>query len=86
MPGKLSKSTLKQSRCLLSVFKEVFMPSKKNRRGPHSQKSAKRKKAKGRNRVRETRPRAQTNEPFEQDAKRRIGQHIGTGTAPLMKK
>ena len=62
------------------------MPSKKNRRGPHSQKSAKRKKAKGRNRVRETKLPVQTNEPFEQDAKRRIGQHVGTGTAPLMKK
>jgi hypothetical protein len=61
------------------------MASKK-RRGPHSQKSVKRKKAKGRNRVWEARPTAQTNEPFEQDVKRRIGQHIGTGTAPLMKK
>jgi hypothetical protein len=62
------------------------MPSKKNRRGPHSQKSAKRKKSKGRNRVRDTGPAIQTNEPFEHDAKRRIGQHIGTGTPPLMKK
>ena len=62
------------------------MPSKKNRRGPHSQKSAKRKKSKRRNRIGEIGPAAQTNEPFEQDAKRRIGQHVGTGTAPLMKK
>jgi hypothetical protein len=29
---------------------------------------------------------SQTHEPFEQDAKRRIGQHSGTGQAPLMKK
>ena len=62
------------------------MPSKKNRRGPHSQKSAKRKKSKRRNRVPETWSLGQTNEPFEQDTKRRIGQHVGTGTAPLMKK
>jgi hypothetical protein len=62
------------------------MPSKKNRRGPHSRKSAKRKRSKGRNQARVTKPPAQTNEPFEQDAQRRIGQHVGTGTAPLMKK
>jgi hypothetical protein len=61
------------------------MPSKKNRRGPHSQKSDKRKKSQGRNRGKQAAP-VQTNEPFEQDAKRRIGQHVGTGTAPLMKK
>jgi hypothetical protein len=61
------------------------MPSKKNRRGPHSRKSAKRKKSK-RRRVPETWSLGQTNEPFEQDTKRRIGQHVGTGTAPLMKK
>jgi hypothetical protein len=64
----------------------MFMPSKKNRRGPHSQKSVKRKKSAGRNRVWETRPPGETNEPFEQDTKRRIGQHVGTGTPPLMKK
>jgi len=62
------------------------MPAKKNRRGPHSQKSAKRKKSKRRNRVPENWSLGQTNEPFEQDTKRRIGQHVGTGTAPLMKK
>jgi hypothetical protein len=28
----------------------------------------------------------QTKSPFEQDAKRRIGQHAGTGKPPLMKK
>jgi hypothetical protein len=28
----------------------------------------------------------QTNEPFEQDAKRRIGQYGGAGEPPLMKK
>jgi hypothetical protein len=61
------------------------MPSKK-RRGPHSQKSEKRKKSTGRNRGKQSQAPAQTNEPFEQDAKRRIGQHSGTGTPPLMKK
>ena len=28
----------------------------------------------------------QTNEPFEQDTARRIGQHVGAGKPPLMKK
>ena len=28
----------------------------------------------------------ETNQPFETDTKRRIGQHAGTGRAPLMKK
>ena len=56
------------------------MPSEKSRRGPHSRKSAKRKKSKRRNRVPETWSLGQTNEPFEQDTKRRIGQHVGTGT------
>jgi len=37
-------------------------------------------------RAKATVPQSQTNEPFEQDAKRRIGQHMGTGRAPLMKK
>ena len=58
------------------------MPSKKNRRGPHSQKRAKRKKSKCRNRVPETWSLGQTNEPFEQDTKRRIGQHVGTAQHP----
>jgi hypothetical protein len=62
------------------------MASKKKRRGPQSRKSVKRKKSKGRKQSREIKPPAQTNEPFEQDAKRRIGQHSGTGTPPLMKK
>jgi len=61
------------------------MASKKKRRGPRSQKNLKRKKSRGRNHVRETTP-AQTNEPFEQDAERPIGQHSGTGIPPLMKK
>jgi hypothetical protein len=61
------------------------MPSRK-RRGPRSQKSEKRKKSVGRNRGKQSQPPAETNEPFEQDAKRRIGQHSGTGTPPLMKK
>ena len=62
------------------------MPSKKNRRGPHSKKSEKRKKSAGRKRGGKTRPPGETNEPFEQDPKRRIGQHSSTGTPPLMKK
>ena len=62
------------------------MPSEKSKRGPHSRKSAKRKKSKRRNRVPESWSLGQTNEPFEQDTKRRIGQHVEKGTAPLMKK
>lgn len=61
------------------------MASKK-RRGPRSLKSKKRKQAQGRTRVGASEPPGQTNEPFEHDSKRRIGQHIGTGRAPLMKK
>jgi len=61
------------------------MPSKK-RRGPHTQKSQKRKKSAGRKRGKQAQPPTETNEPFEQDAKRRIGQHSGTGTPPLIKK
>ena len=52
--------------------------------GPRSKKSEKRKKSKGQSK--QNKPAGQTNEPFEQDAKRRIGQHSGTGTPPLMKK
>ena len=62
------------------------MPSKKTKRGPQSRKSDKRKKSAGRNRGNPTKPAGETNEPFEQDPKRRIGQHSGTGTPPLMKK
>jgi hypothetical protein len=61
------------------------MPSKK-KRGPHSIKSKKRKKSAGQNRGKPSQPPAETNEPFEQDAKRRIGHHSGTATPPLMKK
>jgi hypothetical protein len=62
------------------------MASSRKRRGPHSQKSQKRKRAQSRTAAKATTPGSQTNEPFEQDAKRRIGQHMGTGRAPLMKK
>ena len=51
------------------------MASKKKRRDPRSLKSKKRKTAAGRNRGKQSKPPAETNEPFEQDAKRRIGQH-----------
>jgi hypothetical protein len=78
-------NVLQSSAWLLSFFLGGVYAIEKNRRGPHSQKSVKRKKSAGRNRVRETRPPAETNEPFEQDTKRRIGQHIGTGTPPLEK-
>lgn len=61
------------------------MASKK-KSGPQSQKSEKRKKSTGRNRSKQSQAPTQTNEPFEQDSKRRIGQHSGTGTPPLMKK
>jgi hypothetical protein len=62
------------------------MVSKKKRSGPQSRKSAKRKKSKGRKQGGQRKPPGQTNEPFEQEAKRPIGQHSGTGTPPLMKK
>jgi hypothetical protein len=62
------------------------MTSSKKRRGPHSRKSEKRKRANASANPHETKAPSQTNEPFEQDAKRRIGQHIGTGRAPMMKK
>jgi hypothetical protein len=62
------------------------MPSKKNKRGPHSIKSKKRKHSAGQNRGKQTASPAETNQPFEQDSKRRVGQHIGTGRPPLMKK
>jgi hypothetical protein len=62
------------------------MPSTKNRRGPHSQKSQKQKKSAGQNRGRKSKPAGETNQPFETDTKRRIGQHMGTGRPPLMKK
>jgi hypothetical protein len=62
------------------------MTSSKKRRGPHSRKSEKRKRANARGNPSETKAPFQTNEPFEQDAKRRIGQHSGTGRAPMMKK
>ena len=62
------------------------MASSKKRHGPHSRKSEKRKRANTSAKTHDTPPPSQTNEPFEQDAKRRIGQHIGTGRAPMMKK
>jgi hypothetical protein len=66
------------------MWQEVFMAKKK--KGRRSLKSEKKKKSKSRRRIRAVNPPAQTNEPFEQDAKRRIGQHSGTGEPPLMKK
>ena len=62
------------------------MASKKKRSRPQSRKSVKRKKSKGRTQSGQRKPPAQTNEPFEQEAKRSIGQHSGTGTPPLMQK
>jgi hypothetical protein len=59
---------------------------KRAKAGPRSLKSEKRKKRKGRESLSIAQPPAQTREPFEQDPKRRIGQHVGTGEAPLMKK
>ena len=61
------------------------MPSTKNRRGPHSQKSRKQKKSTGPKRG-SSDAAGKTNQPFETDTKRRVGQHIGTGRPPLMKK
>ncbi|HEY1266842.1 MAG TPA: hypothetical protein VGH16_06260 [Candidatus Binatia bacterium] len=61
------------------------MPRSK-KTGPRSRKSTKQKKAtQGRKGLRSMSP-SSTREPFEQDSKRRIGQHTGAGEPPLMKK
>jgi hypothetical protein len=62
------------------------MPSKKKRQGPHSQKSKKQKKSAGKNRGKSAQSPGETNHPFEQDTKRRVGHHSGTARPPLMKK
>jgi hypothetical protein len=49
-----------------------------------TKKSATKKKTSKRRQKRESTP--QTNQPFEQDSKRRIGQYGGAGEPPLMKK
>jgi hypothetical protein len=61
------------------------MAGKKNK-GPRSLKSRKKKNSAARSKRRDAEVPSQTNDPFEQDAKRRIGQHSGTGEPPLMKK
>ena len=53
--------------------------SKKTKQGPPKNKPFKRR------RKHDIVP-AQTNQPFEQDSKRRIGQYGGAGEPPLMKK
>jgi hypothetical protein len=60
------------------------MPKKKT--GPRSRKTQKQKsRAQARTHSRSLAP-PSTREPFEQDTKRRIGQHTGAGEPPLMKK
>ena len=66
--------------------REGFYEIVEKRRGPHSLKSKKQKHSAGQNRGHQTNARGETNQPFEQDTKRRVGQHIGTGRTPLMKK
>ncbi len=58
------------------------MPSKKTAVA----RIVKREKSAARNRSEKTRSPAETNELSEQDYKRRIGQHSGTGPPRLMKK
>jgi hypothetical protein len=53
--------------------------SKKTKQGPPKNKPSKRR------RKHDIVP-GQTNQPFEQDSKRRIGQYGGAGETPLMKK
>ena len=61
------------------------MPAKR-KAGPRSRKSKKQERqGQGRKSPRSMSP-PSTHEPFEQDAKRRIGQHTGAGEPPLMKK
>jgi hypothetical protein len=56
------------------------------KKGPRSLKSRKKKyQSRRRKHTRAMSP-PSTREPFEQDFKRRIGQHTGTGEPPLMKK
>ena len=58
----------------------------KRKTGPRSRKTKKQKsRAQARTRGRAMSP-PSTQEPFEQDPKRRIGQHTGAGEPPLMKK
>jgi len=63
----------------------LYAREEKQARPPQPEEREK-EKIKRRNRVPESWSLGQTNEPFEQDTKRRIGQYVGTGTAPLMKK
>jgi hypothetical protein len=51
-----------------------------------SKKSGKRGQPKKRKRGKSEIPSGQTNQPFEQDIKRRIGEYGGEGEPPLMKK
>jgi hypothetical protein len=60
--------------------KEVFMPKGKKR----GKQAGAQKKTSKRKRQREISP--QTEQPFEQDSKRRIGQFGGSGEPPIMKK
>jgi hypothetical protein len=54
-------------------------------KGKKTGKRAQPKKTSKRRRKHDTVP-GQTNQPFEQDSKRRIGQYGGAGEPPLMKK
>jgi len=58
----------------------------KKGKGPRSLKSRKKKNAAARSKRGDANALSQTHGPFEQDPKRRIGQHSGTGEPPLMKK
>jgi hypothetical protein len=66
-------------RCQLKLQRGDFMPKGKKRgKQPGPQKKTSKRK-----RQREISP--QTDQPFEQDSKRRIGQYGGAGEPPIMK-
>ena len=63
------------------VFRGLYAREEKQARPPQPEEREK-EKIKTRNRVPENWSLGQTNEPFEQDTKRRIGQHVGTAQHP----
>jgi len=63
------------------------MPSKKARQSQAATRGAAQKKRPYRGKTTNSpQSTSQTNQPYEQDAKRRIGQFGGTGEPPLIKK
>jgi hypothetical protein len=51
-----------------------------------AQGGSKKRQSRGMKQLRDSQSPSQTRQPYEQDAKRRLGQFSGTGEPPLMKK